>query len=82
MTITAQMARCIDDYFTAFGYATNRLKVPNINSRSSWNFVKTNGATFSGTIMLDDMRKLQAIFDRGVTIWHTNDVGNYSLENN
>lgn len=82
MTITAQMARCIDDYFTAFGYATNRLKVPNINSRSSWNFVKTNGATFSGAIMLDDMRKLQAIFDRGVTIWHTNDVGNYSLENN
>ena len=32
--------------------------------------------------MLDDMRKLQAIFDRGVTIWHTNDIGNYSLENN
>lgn len=82
MTITAQMARCIDDFFTAFGYAVNRIKVPNINSRSSWNYIKTNGATFSGSIMLDDMRKLQAIFDRGVTIWHTNDVGNYGLSNN
>lgn len=81
MTITAQMARCIDDYFTAFGYATNRIKTPNINNRPSWNFVKTNGASFSGSIMLDDMRKLQAIFDRGVTIWHTNDVGNYNLNN-
>ena len=82
MTITAQMAHCIDDFFTAFGYAVNRIKVPNINSRSSWNYIKTNGATFSGSIMLDDMRKLQAIFDRGVTIWHTNDVGNYGLSNN
>ena len=81
MSITAQMARCIDDYFTAFGYATNRIKTPNINNRPSWNFVKTNGASFSGSIMLDDMRKLQAIFDRGVTIWHTNDVGNYNLDN-
>lgn len=81
MTIKAEMARCIDDYFTAFGYATNQIKTPNLHSRSSWNFVKTNGANFSGNIMLDDRRKLQAMFDRGVTIWHTNDVGNYSLAN-
>lgn len=81
MTITHQMARTIDDYFSAFGYATNEIKVPFINNRPAWNFVKTNGASFSGSIMLDDMRKLQAIFDRGVTIWHTNDVGNYNLDN-
>lgn len=80
-SVSAVMAKCIDDYFEMYGYSTNSLKTPNLNSRSTWNFVKTNGASFKGSIMLDDMRKLQAIFDRGVTIWHTNDVGNYSLSN-
>lgn len=53
-TITAEAARIIDDYFNMYGYATNRVKEPNIfkyfvdNSgyylRPHWNYIKTSGA--------------------------------------
>lgn len=81
-SITRNYARCIDDYFTMFGYATNRLKVPNRNSRPHWNFVKTIGAVLSGSVPADDMKKLCDIYDKGVTFWKSgSEVGNYSLDN-
>ena len=79
MSATPQVARTIDQFFDA--YAVNTLKVPNMNSRQSWNFVKTSGCTFSGDIPPDMLSGFRAIFDRGVTLWHVNDVGNYSLPN-
>ena len=33
-SITAPMAMCIDDYFTKFGYAINRIKTPNYEKTS------------------------------------------------
>lgn len=82
MSITAQMAKTIDDYFTMYGYATHKIKVPNITGRSSWNFVKTVNCSLHGTCVLDDINFLQTMFNRGVTFWHTNDIGNYGLSNN
>ena len=41
--ITPQFATIIDDYFTRFGYAVKRLKVPNRHARPEWNYVKTVG---------------------------------------
>ena len=82
MSVTAQMAKNIDDYFTMYGYATHRIKVPNITGRSNWNFVKTVNCGLHGAGVLDDINFLQAMFNRGVTFWHTDDVGNYGLENN
>lgn len=82
MSVTAEMAKNIDDFFTMYGYATHRIKVPNITGRSSWNFVKTVNCGLHGACVLDDINFLQAMFNRGVTFWHTDDVGNYGLENN
>ena len=82
MSIRGQYARMIDDYWTAYGYPINRIQMPNINSRSSWNYIKTNGCTISGAVDLAQLATLRGIFDRGVTVWHTDDVGNYSLTNN
>ena len=82
MSIRGQYARMIDDYWTAYGYPINRIQMPNIDSRSSWNYIKTNGCTLSGAVDLAQLATLRAIFDRGVTVWHTDDVGNYSLTNN
>lgn len=81
-TVTGDMARVIDDYFTCFGYQTNRVKVPNTNSRSTWNYVETRNIGFGGGVSMDDLARLRRIFDDGVTLWHTNDIGNYGLENN
>lgn len=81
MTIMSDYAKRIDDYFSKFGYATNKIKIPNINNRKSWNFVKTVDCGIHGRAVMDDLAKLRTIFDAGVTIWHTNDIGNYALDN-
>lgn len=79
--ILPEYAQIIDEYFTAFGYKVCRIKVPNITGRPSWNYVKTIGAQVSGNIPEYAETALKAMLNNGVTFWHTNDVGNYSLNN-
>lgn len=75
-------AETIDDFFTAYGYQTNRLKTPNRTARPHWNYVRTANCTLKGSVPADDMRKICAIHDKGITYWkHGNEVGNYSLNN-
>lgn len=82
VSVCKQQAEIIDDFFDRYGYATNRLKVPTITSRTSWNYVKTVGSNIDGNIPGDDKRIIDAIFDKGVTFWHNHDnVDNYSLNN-
>ena len=81
MSVSRKMAKVIDDYFSTFGYCIREIKIPNTNNRSAWNYVKTIGCSLKGNVMQDELEQLRAIFDRGVTLWHTNDVGNYSLSN-
>lgn len=81
-SISAQYARMIDDYFTVYGYAVKRLKIPNRNSRPHWNYVKTIGCTITGSIPSDDMRLICSIYDNGITFWKNgSEIGNYSLDN-
>lgn len=81
-SITAQMASTIDDYFTRFGYATHRNKIPNTNVRPHWTYTKTVGCTIKGSVPSDDMHKICSIYDKGITFWKSGDeVGNYSLDN-
>lgn len=82
-TIKAQFARRIDNYFSMFGYATNQLKVPNINNRSNWNYIKTAGLNITGNVPQEDIQKIKNIFDNGVTLWHNvNNFLDYSQNNN
>ena len=70
MSIKAEYARIIDEYFSAYGYKTNRVKVPNVTGRTNWNFVKTIGCYIAGDIPQEDMAKIKEMFDAGVTFWH------------
>lgn len=79
--ILPEYAKIIDEYFTAFGYKVCRIKAPNITGRPSWNYVKTIGAQVSGNIPEYAETALKAMLNNGVTFWHTNDVGNYGLDN-
>lgn len=75
-------ARIIDDYFTMYGYATHRIKVPNRNVRSHWTYTKTVGCNVIGSCPAEDTKKICEIYDKGITFWrHANEVGNYSLDN-
>ena len=79
--VKAQMAKVIDDFWSVYGYPEHRIKIPNTNNRSAWNYVKTVGCALSGAVMPGELQALRNIFDRGVTLWHTDDIGNYSLSN-
>jgi hypothetical protein len=81
-TIKSEVAQSIDGYFDMYGYKVNALKVPNINTRPHWNYVKTIGATVIGDIPADSLVKIASIYDNGVTFWkYASEVGNYNLNN-
>lgn len=80
--IRPEFAKIIDDYFTMYGYATHRVKVPNRIARPYWNYTKTVGCVITGSIPCDDARKICGIYDNGITFWkHGDNVGDYSLDN-
>lgn len=62
--------KSIDEYFGRFGYRTNRYKVPNVNTRPKWNFIKTSGAICRGSFSKTAQDYMQRICDNGVTLWH------------
>lgn len=82
MTCKREFAEIADSFFDAYGYPINKITTPLLNSRSSWNFLKTQNCGFSGAVEMSQLSSLRSIFDNGVTLWHTDDVGNYSLSNN
>lgn len=80
--IRREFAEIIDNYFSVYGYATHRVKVPNRVIRPHWNYVKTVNVSLTGSVPADDMARLRSIYDNGVTFWRNGDeVGNYALDN-
>ena len=85
-TIKSQFAQRIDKYFDMFGYLTNTLKIPNLNNRPNWNYVKTIGLNIvpsaSASVPQEDLQEIKSIFDNGVTLWHkTSTFLDYSQDN-
>ena len=86
MSIDAESAEAIDNYFTMFGYAMKKTKLPNLfdstaTLRPYWNYVKTNGANIhpklKGTttpnytgIASEELAEMVAIFDHGIRFWN------------
>ena len=70
MCVKPEYARCADDYLSMFGYATNRVKLPNITGRRNWNYVKTIGCYIEADIPQEDLAEIKSMFDNGITIWH------------
>lgn len=84
--IREQDARIIDDYFTRYGYSSNRVGIPNRTARPWWSYVKTSGCKISGVISrlpdgdiivpiyrgvpADDAEKIVGIYDSGITFWN------------
>lgn len=71
----------LDNFFDVCGYEVDLVKVPNLMGRPSWNYVQTEGASVAGTIPADRLAIMAQCLDRGITFWHTADVGNYGLNN-
>lgn len=79
--ITAEHRKKLSDYFNMYGYKTDEVKPPNFHTRQNWNYVHTLNCNIKGNFNNEDINELKAIFDSGVTLWHTDEVGNYGLTN-
>lgn len=69
-TVSSESAKIVDDFFSMFGYATKRVKTPNIfkywdeqydaenpdnnHIRRYWNYIKTNGAIIHPKLGLEN----------------------------
>lgn len=73
-SIQRQFAERIDKYFDMYGYETDTLKIPNLNNRPNWNYVKTIGANILGDIPQEDLQAIKTMFDNGLTLWHNSDT--------
>ena len=79
--IKPEYRRKLTDYFKMYGYKLNRVKVPNLHTRQNWNYVQTLEANIIGNLNDLHLRMIKNIFNAGITLWHTNDIGNYGLSN-
>ena len=83
MSIKAEVARVIDNYFSMYGYRKARVKVPNITGRQNWNYVKTIGCNIIGDVPQTDLQEIKDMTDSGVTFWHNaSTFRDYSQSNN
>lgn len=74
-----KMAKKVDDYFTAFGYACNRIDTPNTtNGRKNQHYIKTVGCICNGGCNAEYLRQIEQIFNSGITWWNKNHVGEYN----
>lgn len=86
VSVNNEYAKIIDDYFSTYGYASNRIKYPNLKTRQYFNYVKTKSASITPNddcyISNDDLEKLQNIFNSGITLWHDpKNILNYEVDN-
>ena len=84
MQCKPEYIKMIDSYFDKFGYKVLKIKIPSIQSRSEWNYLQIGaGEMFiNGDIPQKAAETINAIAQKGVTIWHNhNNIGRYDLEN-
>ena len=68
----------LQQYFDAFGYASNRIGVPNMSNRPRYNYVRCNSVNIYGNIPQEHLSMIRNMFLNGVTFWHDYDnVGTY-----
>lgn len=91
MGISGEMAEIIDKYFDMFGYATNKVKIPNFTTiqtaRPNWDYIKMQNCLIlaqTGDRGLPEVAQnaIQEIFNNGITVWRNlSQIGNYNITN-
>lgn len=76
-----EVAPKIDEYFKMYGYKVKEFAVPSWNNRTYWDYIKTYGCSIKGNYAQQFARELESVFNNGIRIWHTDDIGNYNLDN-
>ena len=70
MSIRKEYAEYIDDFFTQFGYKTNRLATPHLHVRTYFDYIKTIDVNLEGNIPESDLNEIRKMFNNGIRFWH------------
>lgn len=71
----------LTSFFNMYGYKMNEVKYPNFHTRENWNYVQTQNCSIQADFNNEDLNEMKSIFDAGITLWHNDDIGNYTLTN-
>lgn len=83
MSVTYEYARKIDDFFSRFGYAINKVEKPSRYNRQKFTYIKTVECAISGDLPQNHKKEIEKIHDNGITFFaFADDVGNYTIKNN
>ena len=80
-TVTNEYAGIVSDYFNMYGYKTMRMKMPNLNTRKYFNYIQLEMCNIDTEIEQEYSNKIKSIFINGITLWHTNNICDYSVNN-
>lgn len=70
-SVTKEYAESIDNFFTIFGYATKKVKEPNIHVRENWTYTKTvNCHLLEEKLPVRDADAIESIFNNGIRFWN------------
>lgn len=69
-TAKFEFRRRLTSYFNAFGYKCNRIKKPNIATRSLFNYIQMLEPNIVGSIPGEAMAEIKKVFTDGITLWH------------
>lgn len=79
---TDEYKQKLEQIWNMRGYATNAIDYPNLHTKSSWNYIQTVKCNIKGAnIDPSDLEKIKRVFDNGITLWHTKNIGDYSQSN-
>ena len=82
MSIKPEFARVADDYMDMFGYATHRVKAPNVAHRQNWWYTKTIDVAITGDVPNEYMNQIKGCYNAGITFWRNpSNFLNYSVSN-
>ena len=64
----------IDDYFSAYGYKTNRFGKPRfitkaLGNRKYYNYIKTTNCNYILNRPFEDINEIRQLFNNGVRMW-------------
>jgi len=83
MGLRAQTAELVDQYFSRYGYAQNKIDVPNVHARQKWTYVKTRDCKCTVNAPASSLAKINSIMNNGITWWDSStSVGHYGNFNN
>ena len=80
MSITPYYAKIIDDYFTMYGYQTNRVQNPNRRARTRYTYIKTAGAIIEAEFPASIAQAIENIYNNGICFWWITGTGQNTLD--